>query len=116
MQLAANYRGPRAGCTFLALDDDRARRWFEFTCEVWGKLGTGPEEWYGVFFGWHTAEPGTVRTHVVALVDQKPDPAGGVRGRTASLSYRAAGARFNSGCTAPAPPPASAGSETRTSH
>jgi hypothetical protein len=40
-------------CMLLALDDDRKRRWFEFTAELPQYINEPPLHARGVIFGWH---------------------------------------------------------------
>jgi serine/threonine protein kinase len=62
------------GMTALALDDDRALRWFEFDAElwpIWPAQAGAPDPRAGIFFGWRAAEkPGQVGAYFVELVDR----------------------------------------------
>jgi hypothetical protein len=69
---------PSPSTTLLALDDDRARRWFELTAEVRQPFPSREDRvnWMGVFFGWQEIEGRQGRAYFVCL-DTLPPPEGG---------------------------------------
>jgi hypothetical protein len=90
--LSGRPRSPNPGCTALALDDDLARRWFEFEAEVGTQRGISPVPRSGVFFGWSVDGPGRVGAYFVQLDDAGPEP-GQLRVGRLSLPAPTPGAR-----------------------
>jgi serine/threonine protein kinase len=73
LQLAAGPTVDPTGCTVLALDDDRRRRWFDFEAEVEPSQGAWVEkEHFGVFFGWNKG-PDDAGAYFVQLEHPIPD-------------------------------------------
>jgi hypothetical protein len=61
---------PRAdGGTLLALDDDRRKRWFEFTVVVQRLLAHSAIPPSGLFFGWHEERPGLAHVYLIQMDD-----------------------------------------------
>jgi len=63
--------GAFTGVTVLALDDDRALRWFELDAELWPAWDPPPLPRAGIFFGWRPADKeGEVGAYFVHLLDR----------------------------------------------
>jgi hypothetical protein len=78
LMLESTFPQTPSGCTFLALDNDLARRSFDFEVELGPVFGADEQHGLGAFFGWQEVEHGRVAVYLVRLASE---PGAGLQAR-----------------------------------